>query len=94
MNSGPTDVTRGVVRLFRGLGIAMCWTSFVNAVYHNIVLTYTLFYLYSVSRSRLVNLVMKRDSFCNVLTLIAIAILVLLLLLLLIAIALLHYCWH
>ena len=47
--SGPTDVTRGVVRLFRGLGIAMCWTSFVNAVYHNIVLTYTLFYLYSVS---------------------------------------------
>jgi hypothetical protein len=42
-------VTRNVVRLFRGLGIAMCWTSFVNAVYHNIILTYTLLYLYSVS---------------------------------------------
>ena len=37
-----------MIRLFRGLGIAMCWTSFVNAIYHNVIVAYILVYLCDV----------------------------------------------
>ena len=50
---GPIKVFGNMVPIFKGLGLAMVCGSFLVALYYNVIIAWTLFYLFSGMQSKL-----------------------------------------